>query len=157
MRSGKISPPRSALILVIRADPRLGLISCCAAGSLVQVGTPEEVYEHPTSRFVAEFLGDANLLKPEAVGGYDGECRSVQLSGSTLKVVDVDKERSEDPVVMLRPEHIEIRMQPMGQAALKGLLVGSQFGGGLYRWQVKLPDGQLVAVRSTIDLGTVDN
>lgn len=126
-------------------------IAIMNAGVLVQVGTPEEVYERPQSRFVAEFLGDANFIRPERVGARNGEGRTVQLSGTTVTVVDSGHASGGDPVVMVRPEHVEIATAPNGGASLRGTVTGSQFGGGLYRWQVRLADGQLVGARSTED------
>jgi spermidine/putrescine transport system ATP-binding protein len=47
-------------------------IGVMRAGSLLQVGTPQEVYEMPGSRFVAEFIGDTNTLKGELSALRDG-------------------------------------------------------------------------------------
>jgi iron(III) transport system ATP-binding protein len=41
-------------------------------GEIQQVGTPEEVYRHPASRFVAEFVGRVNLIEGVVAGGSDG-------------------------------------------------------------------------------------
>lgn len=120
-------------------------------GALVQVGTPEEIYERPESRFVAEFLGDVNFLRPDRVGGRDGDYRTVHLSGARMTVVDGGSGDGGEPVVMVRPEHVGIGPKPNGAAALRGVVTDSQFGGGLYRWQVRLADGQLVGARSTED------
>jgi ABC-type Fe3+/spermidine/putrescine transport system ATPase subunit len=64
------------------------------AGKIEQVGTPREVYQHPASKFVAEFLGEINwingaALRPESLKlskGYPGDHVSTvqaQLEGST--------------------------------------------------------------------------
>jgi spermidine/putrescine transport system ATP-binding protein len=47
-------------------------IGVMRAGSLLQVGTPQEVYEMPTTRFVAEFIGDTNSLRGEVSALRDG-------------------------------------------------------------------------------------
>jgi spermidine/putrescine transport system ATP-binding protein len=47
-------------------------IGVMRAGSLLQVGTPQEVYEMPSSRFVAEFIGDTNSMKGELSALRDG-------------------------------------------------------------------------------------
>jgi iron(III) transport system ATP-binding protein len=50
------------------------------AGRIEQIGTPEEVYEHPRTRFVAEFIGQANFLEVATAGPLrEGEGASVKL------------------------------------------------------------------------------
>src|SRR5262245_31644964 len=41
-------------------------------GKIVQVGTPSDVYERPTSRFVADFVGSSNVLPPEFAAAHGG-------------------------------------------------------------------------------------
>jgi spermidine/putrescine transport system ATP-binding protein len=43
-------------------------VAILRAGRIEQIGTPENVYEAPATRFVASFLGEANLLDPESIG-----------------------------------------------------------------------------------------
>jgi spermidine/putrescine transport system ATP-binding protein len=54
-------------------------IGVMRGGSLLQVGTPQEVYESPTSRFVAEFIGDTNYLKGE-IAALDGGLADVVVA-----------------------------------------------------------------------------
>lgn len=70
-------------------------------GRVVQYGTPQEVYDFPKNRFVAEFLGAANLIKGEKVTG------GIQTSLGLLKL---EKEpRWEKGLLAIRPEWIWIR------------------------------------------------
>ncbi|MEM7269480.1 MAG: ABC transporter ATP-binding protein [Pseudomonadota bacterium] len=52
-------------------------IAVMSAGEVQQIGTPEEIYEHPANRFVADFIGDTNLSEAtvEAVVGQSVHCR----------------------------------------------------------------------------------
>lgn len=54
-------------------------IGVMRAGELVQVGSPDEIYSHPTSRFVAEFMGEVNTLEVTPAG--DGLFESTELPG----------------------------------------------------------------------------
>ena len=47
-----------------------------SAGELQQIGRPEEIYEHPANRFVADFIGETNLIDGtvEAVEGQQVTC-----------------------------------------------------------------------------------
>lgn len=73
------------------------------AGRLVQVGTPAEVYERPRTRFVAEFLGDANLLTAEVL-----DASHVRLPDGTA--VRIASGRPVGTVVhlSLRPEQLDL-------------------------------------------------
>jgi spermidine/putrescine transport system ATP-binding protein len=49
-------------------------IAVMSHGAVEQIGTPREVYDEPTTEFVADFLGISNLLSAQAVSGVPGEC-----------------------------------------------------------------------------------
>ena len=55
-------------------------IAVMSQGRMLQVGTAEEIYEHPTSRFVADFIGETNLLPGRIVSVADG-IATVELPG----------------------------------------------------------------------------
>ena len=92
---------REALMI----SDRIGVMR---AGRLEQVGTSQEMYPRPQTRFVAEFLGDANLL--DGTLATDGVHASVELVGGTkVRVVDVDEAWIGRPVsVVVRAETIRI-------------------------------------------------
>src|SRR6195256_6330329 len=50
-------------------------------GRIEQIGTPEELYDRPATRFVAGFIGDTNLLSGRAVGVVDGTCEVESAAG----------------------------------------------------------------------------
>ena len=73
-------------------------------GVVAQIGTPQEIYYHPASEFVADFIGEANFLKGK-LSDKNGDCGSVTVEGHMVPVVGV----SEQPVgknctLVLRPE-----------------------------------------------------
>jgi putative spermidine/putrescine transport system ATP-binding protein len=93
-------------------------------GRLEQVGAPHEVYESPATRFVAEFVGAANLLEGEAAR------RLADGAGC----------------VLLRPERI--RLGPESGARARGVVVESQYFGAFVRLRV-----QVDATTLAVDLG----
>ena len=108
------------------------------AGRLEQLDTPENIYRHPATAFVAEFVGAMNRL-PGRVG--DGD--QVQVLGQRLKL----RNRNERPagtavIAMLRPEAIAA----VPDSAGSGEVVERTFLGASVRMSVKLDDGQLVLV-----------
>ena len=56
-------------------------------GRLMQVGTPEEIYRRPNSRFVADFVGSSNILAPDFVHNIVGERRWASLRPEAIHVI----------------------------------------------------------------------
>lgn len=75
-------------------------------GRIEQIGTGDEIYQRPASRFVADFIGDANLLKCETT---QGELR-LACCGLTLKPLST--EMSSSVIAMFRPEDLILSLQP---------------------------------------------
>ena len=55
-------------------------------GRVQQIGTPQEIYTRPQSRFVADFVGSSNVLPPDFVAPIAGERRWASLRPETVKV-----------------------------------------------------------------------
>jgi putative spermidine/putrescine transport system ATP-binding protein len=77
-------------------------IAVMNAGRLLQVAAPRDLYERPTSRFVAEFIGDATLLRIAGSGG------TWTYGGRTLKPGFVTVRPGADHFVVLRPEKLRL-------------------------------------------------
>ena len=61
-------------------------IAVMSAGKLQQIGTPEDVYEHPANRFVADFIGETNLLEAVA-SAVDGDAVTCQFGGASISAL----------------------------------------------------------------------
>jgi spermidine/putrescine transport system ATP-binding protein len=72
-------------------------------GRLLQVGTPEEIYEHPRTRFVADFIGETNFIEVTVVG--DGQ---VRLPGGELVRSVTNSRPGTQAVLTLRPEKVTL-------------------------------------------------
>ena len=73
-------------------------------GVVAQIGTPQEIYYHPASEFVADFIGEANFLKGR-LSDKVGESGIVTVEGHTVPVVGVSKlSEGKDCTLVLRPE-----------------------------------------------------
>ena len=63
-------------------------------GRVMQIGTPEEVYKRPRSRFVADFVGSSNVLPPDFVARYTGVRQWASLRPEALRLADDGTERA---------------------------------------------------------------
>ncbi|MBE0694454.1 MAG: ABC transporter ATP-binding protein, partial [Aquamicrobium sp.] len=55
-------------------------------GHVMQIGTPEEIYQRPASRFVADFVGSSNVLPPDFVQRYSGQRRWGSLRPEAIRI-----------------------------------------------------------------------
>ena len=73
-------------------------------GVVAQIGTPQEIYYHPASEFVADFIGEANFLKGK-LSDKDGDGGIVTVEGHAVPVVGVGQlTDGKDCTLVLRPE-----------------------------------------------------
>ena len=72
-------------------------------GVVAQIGTPTEIYYHPQSEFVADFIGDANFLRGKMLR-HEGADGVVDVGGTEVKVADATVADGADTTIVLRPE-----------------------------------------------------
>ena len=73
-------------------------------GVVAQMGTPQEIYYHPNSEFVADFIGEANFLTG-ALEGLEGDHAVLSIEGNPTRVpAKADMKSGETYTVVLRPE-----------------------------------------------------
>lgn len=118
-------------------------------GRIEQVGSPLEVYERPRTRFVAGFVGEANLLEGRVTHGADGASQLITTDGLALTVMG-DLEPGSMAVVSIRPESFEFcpPARLPGENILRGRVVASAYTGGGTRYQVAIDGGQELIVRA---------
>jgi putrescine transport system ATP-binding protein len=124
-------------------------------GVLIQVGTPREVYERPNSRYIADFLGRANLI-PGRVAGRDGAVLRVatDIPGLTLRARDERPLADGTPVwLAVRPENISLgKGDPANR--LSGTVRESVYAGDLSRYEIDAGGGLTVRIVQSNRLGT---
>jgi putrescine transport system ATP-binding protein len=120
-------------------------------GRLEQVGTPGEVYEYPANRFVADFIGNINLLEVAVTGTDQGRfLLHCDQTGCEL-VVDCDQEPTPGARhwLAVRPEKIFISKElPVAnnRTVLKGTVLDLGYFGNLSVYRVELPSGAVLQV-----------
>ncbi len=117
-------------------------------GRLLQVGTPEELYDHPSTRQVAEFIGRAALV-PARLNGRSATLRIGKREAQFFAEVPKGVTTNGDVLAVLRPDALEFCSGDTLQA-WPGTIVERRFAGALMAYRVKLSEDVVV------ELHTVD-
>lgn len=119
-------------------------------GILVQVATPAEIYEAPNSRYVADFIGDINILEGKVASkeaGAAGEIVKVDCEGAAITVDQTCDAKVGDSVAFaIRPEKVRISTSKPEDAsanALHGEVWDIGYLGDFSVFIVKLDDGRM--------------
>ena len=111
-------------------------------GRIQQIGTPIDIYNEPVNAFVADFIGESNILD-----GIMLEDLKVRFSGHTFQCVDKGFGRGEAVDVVVRPEDVDIVKEADGM--LTGVVTGVTFMGvhyevivdiGGFKWMIQTTD-----------------
>ena len=111
-------------------------------GYIQQMGTPESIYNEPENAFVADFIGDSNI-----VPGIMIRDELVEIFGARFACVDKGFGNNTPVDVVIRPEDIDL-VEP-GQGTLSGVVTHLIFKGVHYEMEVTTPDGFELLVHST--------
>jgi spermidine/putrescine transport system ATP-binding protein len=118
-------------------------IAVMNAGDVEQIGTPSEIYDRPSTVFVASFIGQANLW-PGRQNRLDGGLAELSVLGTTLRARPGDTaiEPGGQATLMVRPERVRVSMeQPTGDiATLKATVTDLTFQGPVVRLSLTAPD-----------------
>ena len=98
-------------------------------GRVQQIGTPEDIYRRPQSRFVADFVGSSNVLPPDIVEPITGERRWASL----------------------RPESVRVASAKGANEPMMGVVLGKSYLGAVVRLHVRVSGTELHAIVPSTD------
>jgi putative spermidine/putrescine transport system ATP-binding protein len=107
-------------------------------GQARQAGAPREVYERPVSRFVAEFLGDANIFRAQVVSSNGSGCDVGFAAGGRLCGIRCDAAPGGSVVLAVRPERVRVARDAAG-AVCSGVVEEVIYRGTVTRFAVRVP------------------
>ena len=120
-----------------------------SAGELQQIGTPTEIYEAPANRFVADFIGDTNLLEATVLSVQGGTATCRLADGEVLQATtDAPVSEGLGGTVSLRPERLALSTTEPDGVSLEGTLIGTTYLGTDTQYAVALTDTLSLTVRS---------
>lgn len=121
---------------------RIGVMN---EGVLEQVGTPSEIYERPTSKFVASFIGESNILEA-AVGHIDGDKLTLTLEFGKATARGKDFVYDEMVYVSIRPEKVKYSTEPVEGFSIFGVVKEHIYIGSIIKTVIELPTEQQIIV-----------
>ncbi|MDO5549189.1 MAG: ABC transporter ATP-binding protein [Eubacteriales bacterium] len=112
-------------------------------GTIQQIGSPTDIYNEPINRYVANFIGESNII--------DGTMRAdyrVEFEDRQFECVDAGFEKDEAVEVVIRPEDLDI--VPVAQGKLRGRVKSALFKGVHYETMVETRAGTSITVQMTV-------
>lgn len=115
-------------------------------GDIQQIGSPEDIYNEPKNAFVADFIGESNILDGTMLEDYKCE-----FSGAQFECLDKGFEPGEAVDVVVRPEDVDI--VPVDKGMLTGVVTSVTFKGvhfeiivdiGGFKWMIQTTDYEAV-------------
>lgn len=129
-------------------------------GRIEQIGTPSEIYEYPQTPFVADFIGDTNLLRGR-VEAVDGTSQRI-VTETGLKIEAYPTQRTQTTphsqiqvgdtvVVSVRPEKMALNSYPVGGAinCFEGRIINRMYLGTHLQYIVQLTSGEQLTVQQS--------
>ncbi|MDV3429108.1 MAG: ABC transporter ATP-binding protein [Bacillota bacterium] len=121
-------------------------IAVMKEGKLEQIGTPNEIYEHPRTKFVADFIGETNLFKGKVLKGESSETL-VDISVDKIPVKNCYFNEGDEVYLAIRPEKLELMDKAEnGQASLKVSLKERIYTGSSMKTIVTSEDGKEILI-----------
>ena len=113
-----------------------------ADGKIQQIGTPTDIYNEPVNAFVADFIGESNILDGVMISDY-----KARFAGHTFECLDTGFEPNEAVDIVVRPEDVDI--VPVDNGMLRGTVTSVTFKGVHYeiivdiqgfKWMIQTTD-----------------
>jgi putrescine transport system ATP-binding protein len=127
-------------------------IAVMSHGKVVQVATPAEIYEAPNCRFVADFIGDVNILDGNVTSAQSGIVEIAVDSALTLRTASSEAPAAGSRASLaIRPEKLRVTPRPPANAsvnATEGEIWDIAYLGDMTVFHVKLKSGQVLKASS---------
>ena len=123
-------------------------VAVMSAGKILQVGSPREIYDHPSDRFVANFIGESNFLTAELTALSKGRAAIKLSSGAELEASLPSEPPAIGPVsILIRPEHCQLA-KASSKADLSGQISNIVYFGTDTHFHLSLDSGDDFTVRT---------
>ncbi|NJL47447.1 MAG: ABC transporter ATP-binding protein [Leptolyngbyaceae cyanobacterium SM2_5_2] len=130
-------------------------IAVMNAGQIEQIGTPSDIYDRPRTPFVADFIGDTNLMPGRIEGSRSGEKLHVVTETGLRVWIQAGGEHSREAlspsvVVSVRPEKVRLSQEPpTADNCYQGQVSHVMYLGTHVHWGVRLTSGEILTALQT--------
>ncbi|MBR1386709.1 MAG: ABC transporter ATP-binding protein [Bacilli bacterium] len=120
-------------------------------GKIEQLDTPENIYKNPKTVFVADFIGEANILDGKVVNVNDGVIKVSLFEGYVIEIETDEKyEKNEQIKLIIRPENIKISKKELING-IEGVVTETTYNGDSTKILVDVPLKEDIKVSTTDD------
>ena len=137
---------------------RIGVMD---AGEIVQIGTPQEIYEYPNNKMVADFIGSVNLFEGQIIEDEPGHVliASEEAGGNIYIDHGISSAPGARVWVAIRPEKMHITKDDLPPSAncLKGAVKGIAYMGNLSIYLIQLDSGKQIKVTQPNQIRAAEN
>ncbi|MCI8650422.1 MAG: ABC transporter ATP-binding protein [Anaerotruncus sp.] len=140
----------------LNMSDRIGIMN---EGRILQLGTPDDIYERPQTRFAASFIGQSNLLDAVVTGTDGSGALVLELAGGVIKATG-QAQPGEHVTLCVRTERVRFGAENQDGFTLQGLVRAHSYTGGMLRTTLLLDNNQELTVNgmgggySRADIGT---
>lgn len=120
-------------------------------GHIEQIGTPEEIYEKPNTKFVADFIGETNIFEG-TVQEVEDDLAAIRLEDEqTVRIKNQDFKLGDHACFAIRPEKLKLCSSPLIDAnCLKAILKERNYGGSSLKTVMLLPSGKEITITEPV-------
>lgn len=121
------------------------------SGKILQIGTPEEIYNHPNSLEVCSFFSTSNFLEGY-IADLEEEVAVIGLQGTTIRVKNRSFSKGDQVVVAIRATDFSLQKEKTSDInQWEGIVLRHQFNQGVMRYQIELETRKAIVVYQTFD------
>jgi len=144
-------------------------IAVLGSGQVQQIGTPSEIYEEPSNRFVADFVGETNFFEVDVLESTDKTATVRTPFGQVISVPSSTHISPGKATLSIRPEKLNLGDQVQG-VAFQADVVKKHYLGGYSHYQLSVGgveirasrrnasrEGDRIAVGSTVHVGFIES
>lgn|GEM_PF-22817 len=106
-------------------------------GEIQQVGSPQAIYDKPANAFVADFIGESNILSGIMLGD-----NLVKFLGKSFNCVSKGFAKNQPVDIVIRPEDITVHVKKSTKTQLNGKVISNTFLGTFFEVEIEVNDGE---------------
>ena len=111
-------------------------------GNIEQIGTPQEIYKNPKKVFVADFIGEANIIDAQVIRVFKNGIKVSILEGFKQEIITKDEFKVGDNIkIIIRPEDIKVSKRKM-KDSINGVIAVTTYNGDSTKLLIDIPGKQ---------------